>query len=62
LLAVQDEIPALRVEPPETVRVGRDLQNIAGIPAGHDSIVNCGLLIADCRQQPASGRNLKFEI
>ncbi len=35
LFPVQDKIPAFRVEPPDAVRVGRDLQDVAGIPAGH---------------------------
>ena len=35
MLAVQHKTAAFGVELPEAVRVRRDLQNVAGIPAGH---------------------------
>ena len=35
MLAVQRKAAALGVELPEAIRVGRDLQDVAGMPAGH---------------------------
>src|SRR5664279_2017904 len=35
MLAVQRETAALGVELPEAIRVGRDLQDVAGMPVSH---------------------------
>jgi hypothetical protein len=58
LLTAQNKTFPLGVELPEAFRVGGDLQDVAGMPAGHDSI-------ADWRRPFASWAgfpDMKFEI
>ncbi len=47
LLAAQHKAAALRVELPEAFRVGREVQDVAGIPAGHVKISDFRFPISD---------------
>jgi hypothetical protein len=51
LLAVKHEAAALRVELPDAFRVGGDVQDVAGVPAGH---LNLRFAIADLRLKHAA--------